>query len=163
MVIFNGSPEQTVKKIITSNWRPVRRSLCTLFLCIVALWSSPRSAHAQLYVNQQAPPTSQAQSGVSEYNTTTGAAINPNFITGLNEPVAIAVSGNDLFVANIIGGTAGVVSEYNAATGTPINANFITGLIEPEAIALLGNSLFVANDISADIGGVSADLASTPN
>jgi PKD domain len=162
MVIFNGSPEQTVKKIITSNWRPVRRSLCTLFLCIVALWSSPRSAHAQLYVNQQAPPTSQAQSGVSEYNTTTGAAINANFITGLNEPVAIAVSGNDLFVANIIGGTAGVVSEYNAVTGTPINASFVAGLADPSGLALSGNNLFVGSS-SGTIGVYDATTGAAIN
>jgi PKD domain len=140
----------------------VHRSLCTLFLCIAALWADPRSACAQLYVNQQAPPTSQAESGVSEYNTTTGAAINANFITGLNEPVAIAVSGNDLFVANIIGGTAGVVSEYNAATGTPINASFVAGLSDPSGLALSGNNLFVGSS-SGTIGVYKATTGATVN
>jgi hypothetical protein len=144
-----------VKTITLSNCRPLRRSLYTLFLCIAALWANPRRASAQLYVNQQAPPTSQAESGVSEYNTTTGVAINANFITGLNEPVAIAVSGNDLFVANIVGGTAGVVSEYNAATGTPINASFVAGLSDPSGLALSGNSLFVGSS-SGTIGLYSA-------
>jgi hypothetical protein len=35
---------------------------------------------------------------VGEYNATTGATINANFITGLSTPLGIAVSGNNLFV-----------------------------------------------------------------
>jgi len=36
-----------MKTIITSNWRPLRRALCTLLLGIAALWAMPRSARAQ--------------------------------------------------------------------------------------------------------------------
>jgi len=78
---------KTVKTIITSNWRPLRRALCTLLLGITALWAMPGSARAQvLYV-------SQVNAGiVGEYDATTGAAINANFITGLNSPVGLAVA-----------------------------------------------------------------------
>ena len=42
-----------MKTIITSNSRPLRRALCTLFLGIAALWAMLRSAQAQLlYVGQ---------------------------------------------------------------------------------------------------------------
>ena len=36
-----------MKTIITSNWRPLRRALCILFIGIAALWAMPRSARAQ--------------------------------------------------------------------------------------------------------------------
>ena len=39
-----------MKTITTSNSRPLRRALCTLLLCIAALWAMPRSAHAQVEV-----------------------------------------------------------------------------------------------------------------
>ena len=76
-----------MKTIITSNWRPLRRALCTLLLGIAMLWAMPRNARAQLlYVGQT------GNSSVGEYNATTGAAINANFITGLNEPEGLAVA-----------------------------------------------------------------------
>jgi WD40 repeat protein len=74
---------------------------------------------------------------VGKYNATTGAAINAKFITGLSAPWGIALSGNNLFIANS-GSTIGnnTVSEYNAITGAAINANFITGLTQPTLLAL---------------------------
>jgi hypothetical protein len=64
-------------------------------------------------------------SEVAQYNATTGTLINPNFIA-LYENQGLAVSGNNLFVANY--NNAGVISECNATTGALINANFITGI-----------------------------------
>jgi hypothetical protein len=53
-------------------------------------------------------------------------AIKPNFIPlSLFEPAGLALSGNNLLVANF--GKRTVV-EYNVTTGAVINANFITGL-----------------------------------
>jgi hypothetical protein len=72
----------------------------------------PRSARAQLYVVEY------YAGKVSEYDATTGAAINPNFIPGLSYPLGLALSSNDLFVANYGGST---VPEYNATTGAAIN------------------------------------------
>ena len=67
--------------------------------------------------------------GVAEYDLNTGALLNANFITGIQYPVALAVPGNTLYVAQD-GGTTGtsVVSTYDATTGALLNANFITGL-----------------------------------
>jgi DNA-binding beta-propeller fold protein YncE len=71
---------------------------------------------------------------VGKYDASTGAVINANFITGLKkDPVALALSGNRVFVANFLSGT---VSECDATTGAVINANFITGLNFPLAIAV---------------------------
>jgi hypothetical protein len=43
----------------------------------------------------------------------------------------LALSGNDLFVANQSGTTVG---EYDATTGAAINANFLTGLNLPAGL-----------------------------
>jgi len=120
----------TMRTIIRSNWRRLHRALCTLLLGIAALWAMPRSARAQLYVGMGGGSINT----VGEYNDTTGATINANFITGLSYPTALALSGNNLFVANLGFGTIG---EYNASTGAAINANFITGLNDaPDALAV---------------------------
>jgi WD40 repeat protein len=78
---------------------------------------------------------------VSKYNATTGEVINENFITGLDAPWGLALSGNILFVTNADSGTVG---KYDATTGGAINAGFITGLDEPLPVAVSGNSLFVS-------------------
>jgi len=58
------------------------------------LWALPGSAHAQVYV---AEPNTET---IGEYNAITGAAINPNLITGQDQPHALLLSGNHLFVSN---------------------------------------------------------------
>jgi WD40 repeat protein len=68
---------------------------------------------------------------VGEYDATTGAVINANFITGLSYPTGLAVVGNTLYVTSAQVGSASnasLLSTYNATTGAVINANFITGL-----------------------------------
>jgi DNA-binding beta-propeller fold protein YncE len=116
-----------MKTSIPSNWRPLSRALYTFLIAIAALWGMPRNACAQLYV-------SQAEIGVvSEYDATTGAVINANFITGVGSPFGLALLGNTLFVANADTGTVG---KYDAITGATINANFITGWNDPLAIAV---------------------------
>ena len=65
---------------------------------------------------------------VAEYDATTGALINPTFITGLSGANGLAILGNNLFVASNGSGTVG---EYDAIT-----ANFITGLSSPAGLAL---------------------------
>src|SRR5271165_395407 len=131
---------KTMKTIIISNSRPLRRALCTLLLGIAALWAMPTSARAQvLFVGDQ------GNNIVGEYDATSGAAINANFITPLDRPVGLALSGNNLFVADngSTGGLQATVGEYNATTGAAINANFITGL-NGYGLALSGNNLFVS-------------------
>jgi hypothetical protein len=117
---------QTMKNPITSNFRPLLRAFYAFLITIAALWAMPRNAHAQLYVTQ-------LSGVVSEYDATTGAAINASFITGLMFPGGLAVSGNTLFVANELGTTVG---KYDANTGAAINASFITGLKFPFGVAV---------------------------
>ncbi|HUA65398.1 MAG TPA: hypothetical protein VME24_06095 [Alphaproteobacteria bacterium] len=84
---------------------------------------------------------------IGEY-TTTGATVNASLISGLNQPFGIAISGNDLFVANP---TLDTIGEYTTA-GATVNASLISGLDEPYSIAISGNNLFVANYDSGTIG-----------
>ena len=105
--MFAALAALTMKTILTSNWRPLHRALCALLLGIAALWAMPRSASSQvLYV-------ADGNGRVSTYNATTGVAINANFITGLNEPYGLALSGNTLFVSSLAGGP----SSRRAASG----------------------------------------------
>jgi WD40 repeat protein len=103
----------------------------------------PGRADAQLYVSQESSGI------VSEYNLTTGKLINANFITGLTQPNALVLSGDDLLVAN----AGGSVGKYNATTGAAISQSFITGTnFVPVGLALSGNDLFVASSGSGTIG-----------
>ena len=133
-----------MKTIIPSDSRPLLRACYAFLIAIAALWAMPRTAHAQLYVINT--PGGGGQVVVSKYNATTGAAINASFITGLINltfapDFGLAVSGNTLFVGDVLG----FVGKYDATTGGAINASFITGLHDPFGLALLGNTLFVAN------------------
>src|SRR5580704_2380898 len=96
-----------MKTTITSNWRPLLRAFYPFLIATAALWAMPKNAHA-------------------------GGANSPSFITGLTEPIGLAVLGNTLFVANFSNRTVG---EYDATTGAAINASFITGLVVPTGLA----------------------------
>jgi hypothetical protein len=93
---------------------------------------------------------------IGEYNTTTAAVINSNFIPApldLGGPSALAVSsdGNTLFVAhyqqfnNSKNPGRGSVSTYDAKSGALINGNLIIGLQGPAALAVSGDTLYVVN------------------
>jgi len=105
---------KTVQTMITSSSRPLYRALCTLLLCIAVLWAMPKSARAQLLASEY------SSDSVGEFNATTGALINPSFITGLNGP-----------------SDSNTVGEYNATTGAAINASFIKGLSNPSELAVV--------------------------
>ena len=77
----------------------------------------------------------------------------PNLVTGLNAPEGIAVSGEDLWIANTGSGTIG---DYNAITGAVVNSSLVSGLNSPYAIAVSGGDLWVANHGSGTIGEYNA-------
>src|ERR1700751_1963305 len=68
--------------LLTSNWRRSFPASYLLIIAIAVLWAVPKDACAQLYVFNR-PEGRFGGEVVSEYNATTGAAINANFITGL--------------------------------------------------------------------------------
>ncbi len=107
---------QNMNTVVTPIWRLVPRTLCTFLLGIAVLWAMPKSVEAQPFDGIPGDGI------VGEYNATTGAAIKANFITELFFPSALAVSGNNLLVADV-----GRVGEYSATTGAAINANFVQG------------------------------------
>ena len=59
--------------------------------------------------------------------------MNASLISGLTNPVGIAVSGSNLFVADEGNGTIG---EYTTS-GATVNASLITGLSNPWGIAVV--------------------------
>jgi hypothetical protein len=66
-----------MKPSLRANLRSLCRAFCTALIGITALLATPRIATAQIYVSEQ-------EGTVGEYDATTGAAIDANFITGLN-------------------------------------------------------------------------------
>ena len=134
------------------------RAVCAVLIGMAALWAMPRNAYAQLYVTQSTLPGLDV-GGVSEYDPNTGVLINATFITGLNDPVFLALLGNNLFVADFNNNTVG---KYDATSGHPINSSFITGMNPPEGLAVTGPSAFspspllfvaVANSFNGQISG----------
>jgi hypothetical protein len=138
----------------------IRRPILRAFFALLALWAIPGGGATRLDVTNSAsdaesPSTYDATTGatrlyatrlyvtefsnstrVGAYDATTGAAINLDFITGLNDAVGLALSGNTLFVVQPSAGAgSGMVGKYNAITGAAINAIFITGLNQPRALA----------------------------
>jgi DNA-binding beta-propeller fold protein YncE len=111
-----------------------------------------RDARAQVYVANRHTDGSWV---ISKY-TDRGCVINDNLVTLPSAPSGVAVSGDNLFVADPVAGTIG---KYDADTGAVINASLITGLTRPVGLMVLGKSLFVANTDSvgkydADTGAV---------
>jgi uncharacterized delta-60 repeat protein len=99
---------------------------------------------------------------IGEYSLS-GATINASLVTGLNSggigPFAIAVSGNQLFVANGDGGspgTLGTIGEYTlgATPGTIASSipRLVTGLADPGGIAVSGSNLFITDYANGVVG-----------
>jgi hypothetical protein len=128
----------------TSNWRKLSPAFYAFLIAIAALWAIPRNACAQLYVSQ----LDKTIGIVSKYDTT-GKLIKANFITGLNFPGGLALSGDTLFVVDH---GNNLVGKYAAATGGAINPGFITGLNFPTGLAVTGDTLFVANELPGTVG-----------
>jgi len=106
---------------------PVDMRLILIALASAALCVIPGITRAQIFVANINTNT------IGEYDAATGATINSSFISGLNQPVGIALSGGNLFVTNHNTNTIG---EYNATTGATINSSFISSS-EPEGIAVV--------------------------
>jgi hypothetical protein len=86
---------------------------------------------------------------IGEY-TTGGATVNASLISGLglNNPMGIAVSGGNIFVANLGNNTIG---EYTTA-GARVNASLVAGLNNPIGIAVSEGNIYVANFGNGSIG-----------
>ena len=132
----------------------LRGIFCALISALIVFFVSNQVAHAQLFVANAATST------VGEYGLATGTAISANFITGLSQPVAIAVSGGNLFLANNANNTVG---EYSLTTGTAVNSSFITGLSNPGGIAVSDSNLYVANLGANSVGEYSLTTGTAIN
>ena len=125
---------------------PLARLSASLSLA-ATLWAAAANARAgEIFVTNGSPQT------VGAY-TTSGATVNSSLITGLNDPLGIAVSGGDLFVANYLSGTIG---EYTTS-GATVNATLVTGLTYLTGVAVSAGDLFVT-----DSNGIGEYTTSAP-
>ena len=74
-----------------------------------ALSAMPGTARGQIFETNFNPFSGAAT--VGEYNATTGATVNASLVSGLTDPIGIALSGGNLFVDN-----DGTIGGYNATT-----------------------------------------------
>jgi hypothetical protein len=101
----------------------------------------PAVARAQIYVTS--PGSAMSGTGtISEYSTS-GMPIHAPVVSGLDDPLGIALSGSDLFVALHFDGK---VAEYNATSGATVNPSVVSGLGgDTNDVAVSGSDLFVAH------------------
>ena len=102
-----------------------RHGLNGLFAVLLGLLSHNAARADLIFVANASAGT------IGEY-TSTGAAVNPALISGLNFPVGIAVSGSDLFVSNSLG----TIGAYTTA-GATVKAALISGLSAPYSLAVV--------------------------
>ena len=126
------------------------RTLRLFALVLLAIFASTGAARAdEIFVtNIDVPPN--FVSTIGAY-TTSGATVNPALISGLTDALGIAVSGSNLFVANLNGNTIG---EYTTS-GATVNPALIS-LNAPSYIAISGSNLFVSGngDVSPPNGTI---------
>ena len=94
---------------------------------------------------------------VSEFNATTGAVENRFFVNPGGIPGDLAISGNDLYVMTLFGGTQTTpfsygVGEYDATTGAAINSSLVTGLPYTYGSGGGGHMTLDGNDLFVTLG-----------
>jgi WD40 repeat protein len=143
-----------MKRPSASKFELITRIVCTSFMVLAALLAVPRRADGQIYVSQVTAGV------VSKYDEKTGKVINASFITGLSDPNALALSGDNLYIAN----QSGSVGKYDAKTGAAINSSFITGTsFAPIGLALSDHDLLVANGEDGTVGEYDAGTGAVIN
>jgi hypothetical protein len=131
---------------VYSNFR-----ILALAVIACAVWSLPGEAFAQLYVGQSG--------SIGEYDASTGAAINADFITGSNVASAHLTLSNGL----LYGSTGFNVNVYDFATGAVVHNNFIAGGPIIQGVAVSGNTLFAANQVNNSVGAYDPSTGATIN
>jgi len=117
----------------------MKRIILNLAYFIVLTVFPGKAAAQVLYVVNSASRTA------GQYNSNTGTPINSSFISGLGNAQDIAISGNNLYVADNIGtDNSGNVGAYNATTGASLFSISIGSGLTPQGIAISGNNLFVS-------------------
>jgi hypothetical protein len=109
----------------------------------VVLWVAPTQSQAQnLYI------ANQGNAKIEEYNAVTGASVATPLIanTQTNQPTALALSGNDLFV-----GEGLYIGEYNATTGALLNRTFAS-FYDAQLLAVGNGNLYAATISYPEIG-----------
>jgi len=122
-------------------------------------WMNAVDAAGTVYVSAYYGP------GVGTYDAATGVAIDSSFVSVQNYPRSVALSGNQLFVADFVNSSTGQgsVGVYDATTGTPINNELLPSLYRPSGLAVSGNDLFVSFAYSNTVGKYNANTGDVLN
>ena len=130
--MFAARAALTMKTIITSNWRPLRRALCTLLLGIAALWAMPRSVASSITFTLQG-----TASGTLVNN---GAPVSfsnaPYSFSIVTDTSLISTSGSNppggtfYYTPFVSGGSGGTVS-IDGVTGTWSNGVGVYNYVYP--------------------------------
>lgn len=101
------------------------------------------------------------EGGTISETTTSGTVVNDSLFSTGNQPVDIAISGNDIFVVNQVG-LYNTIGEYTIS-GATVNADLISGLRGVQSIAISGNDLFVASVYNSTVGEYNATTGAAIN
>jgi hypothetical protein len=121
--------------------RPVSGCVFIAGIALLIL-SAVAPAYSQIFVSDFYSPGT-----IDEYSPT-GSAVSSPLVRNLSSPWGIAISGNDLFVANNGNGTIG---EYTTS-GATVNASLISGLTGAVGLTISGNDLYVSRSGSGVVG-----------
>lgn len=133
-VALDGSAAQSTVGEYTLSGMAVNSALITIN---DALATALAVSGSDIFVRNS--PTNEETTGIDtigEY-TTSGALVDPLFINGLTDPFGIAISGNDLYVAE--GGLgSGRIGKYTTS-GEPIDPSLIDGLDFAFSVVVTGS------------------------
>jgi PEP-CTERM motif len=136
----SGTLSQTgIISALGSGYRPIRAELEQLrgrWVGVIGDNDAPGIETTQLVsfalsVTENGPQPNIGTGAIGEYNAITGATVNASLVSGLSNPLGIAVFGGNLFVSQYGPNTIG---EYNAITGATVNASLVSGLNGPYGI-----------------------------
>ena len=125
--------------VMTFQYAHIRFYLWLSFAALAAFFYPLQLPAAELFIGDK--------NAVAQY-TTSDKVLNRSLISGLKLTFGVAISKNDIYVANE---DSGVIGKYSI-TGKALNASLISGLNGPAGIAITGNRIFVANYRSDSIG-----------
>lgn len=129
--------------------RSLRPSPLALFIAFVIAALPVRHAFGDtiFVVNRGSGDVNNGSIGEYVLSGTTVTAVNTSLISGLAQPMSIAVSGSNLFVLN---SGAGTIDEYTTS-GAVVKKSLITGLTGARGLAVSGSDLFVSDAVNGRI------------
>jgi len=116
----------------------------------------PAAARGDVYV-------ANGDTGTIGKYTASGMPVNPLMVSGLNIPVAMAVSGSDLYVTNYVADVGENTIGKFTTSGTTVDAALLSGFGIVTGIAASGSDLFITDGTMGTIGEYTTSGATVNN